>query len=188
MNAPEERRPELEVPLTQSVDVRKLPESGVTGVVTASAEQCEAIAQLIDLISLQQLSFSYRLTPLERDRVHLSGRLEAQGEQKCVVSLDPVAFRLEEDVDLEFWPQEDLARLEQAGEAEAYELDPSGPEPLEGSHIDVGRLAYELLVSSLDPYPRKEGVSFQWEGSGEDEAEQPENPFDALASLRDKLK
>ena len=69
------------------------------------------------------------------------------------------------------------------------EIDPESedpPEPLEGGALDLGELVSEELALALDPYPRKPGVapvdlSF---GAPEEESDEEDSPFAALAALK----
>ena len=107
--------------------------------------------------------------------------------QTCVVSLEPVESTLEVPVEVEFWPIpmiDDLAAsLDEAGKPRHARL----------ARADRGRQdrpwaceIYETLATALDPYPKREGVSFEWsEASGAGAAdEQPESPFAALKRLK----
>jgi hypothetical protein len=60
------------------------------------------------------------------------------------------------------------------------------PEPIEGGKIDLGPVIYETLATALDPYPKREGVSFEWsEAPGAGAADEPpESPFATLKRLK----
>lgn len=172
--------------LSKTVLIEKIPEGGVSGQVTSTNKQNAAISAMLGLVRLSSFNFTYELKPLGRNRVSLTGGLEAECEQRCVITLDSMACKISESVKLEFWPREDLAKLEHEAVQDAFDLDPYGPEPFEGGLIDIGQVAYEIFASGLDPYPRKNGISFTWE-NGTTEKEVKENPFEALRTLRDKM-
>jgi hypothetical protein len=51
--------------------------------------------------------------------------------------------------------------------------------------IDAGRVIFETLAASLDPYPRKPNAEFVWKiEKGTDPA--AAGPFAGLSSLKDK--
>jgi hypothetical protein len=53
---------------------------------------------------------------------------------------------------------------------------------LEHGLIPVGRIVFESLSASLDPYPRSEGAEFTWQ---DPKSESAANPFAALSKLKD---
>ena len=59
------------------------------------------------------------------------------------------------------------------------------PEPISDGRIDLGPILYETLATSLDPYPKKDGVSFEWsQGAEEPRSEAGTSPFAALGALK----
>jgi hypothetical protein len=54
------------------------------------------------------------------------------------------------------------------------------PDEITDGQIDLGALAAEFLMLGLDPYPRKPGADFSFEGDGQDR----ESPFGALRALK----
>jgi hypothetical protein len=168
----------------RDVRVEDIPHGGVEGQLVAGAKECAAIAQALDLVSLDKLVFDYRLKPLGGGRVALSGLLEAACVQSCVITLDPVSAEISEQVEIEFWPPEELLAVEEQAGEEGAEIPFEGPEPLADGAVALGQIAYEVLASSLDPYPRKEGVSFDWKDTDSEAVEGAGGPFAALEALR----
>jgi uncharacterized metal-binding protein YceD (DUF177 family) len=145
------------------------------------------LAAFLNIQSLDQLSFTYLITPLSEDRFRLTGELSADLIQHCVVTLDPVAERLRETVCLECWPQEQieaLAREVKAIGPEALPEDP--PVPILHGRIDLGALVGEIFASAINPYPRKDGVEFDWHDPKVAEAGGSAKPFAGLAKLKPK--
>ena len=64
-------------------------------------------------------------------------------------------------------------------------LDAPEVEKFEHGIIPAGRIIFETLAASLDPYPRREGVEFNWQ---DPQATEPEkaSPFAVLSKLNDK--
>ena len=56
-------------------------------------------------------------------------------------------------------------------------------EKLERGLIPVGRIVFETLASSLDPYPRREGAAFNWQDP-QSAGDKKANPFAALSKLK----
>jgi len=51
--------------------------------------------------------------------------------------------------------------------------------------IDLGPVIYETLATALEPYPKREGVSFDWsQGPSEEAGSAKSGPFAALAALK----
>jgi hypothetical protein len=105
--------------------------------------------------------------------------------QTCVISLDAVASTLEAPVEIEFWPLHLIADRVETAHGAASNGSLAWPEPIVDHKIDLGPVIYETLATALDPYPKREGVSFQWsEGSAETNAEPAQSPFEALRCLK----
>ena len=64
-------------------------------------------------------------------------------------------------------------------------LEPVASTLIDGK-IDLGPVIYETLATGLDPYPKREGVSFEWAEPGAESGpeEKPESPFAALKQLK----
>lgn len=157
-------------------------EYGAEGEIAVTKSEMAAIDTLLDLKALEDLAFAYRIRPGGGGRLHLSGRLKARLTQTCVVSLDPVETSLDVPVEAEFWPVSLIEALDQNAE------DPSGgfdwPEPIADSRIDFGPLIYESLATALDPYPKREGASFEWSQGVEPDRDAGSGPFAALEELK----
>jgi uncharacterized metal-binding protein YceD (DUF177 family) len=170
--------------LSHAIRTENIPPQGIDSRLEADERQRAVIADALDLAGLDALSFDYRLRRSGRDRFRLSGRLEAVVIQNCVVTLEPVENALSVNVDQEFWPPGDIVALEQSENMDEKEIALDGPEPVEGSIIDVGQLVYETLASNLDPYPRKPGVAFTCERGSDEEVRGADSPFSVLRSLK----
>lgn len=158
----------------------EIPAGGLSRTRTATNDETKAVARTLNILNVSALSVQYRIVSISGAAYRLSGALNADVEQACVVSLEPVAGKVDAAFDVEFWP--DLSNEE--SDEEAGVLDGSDVEPLEHGTIPVGRIAFETLSASLDPYPRREGAEFTWQDKA-DETAAP-NPFAALAKLKDK--
>jgi uncharacterized metal-binding protein YceD (DUF177 family) len=157
---------------------------GASGEVIATKAELDAIARLLDLVRLEGLTFEYRFTHGGSGRLRLTGRLEADVTQTCIVSLDPVDARIDLPVELEFWPAL-LETAESSAELPGSVVLLDGPEPIISGRIDLGAVAYETLATSLDPYPKREGVSFDWSQGEPNQAQEAQSgPFAALAALK----
>ncbi len=142
--------------------------------------ESQAIARLMDARSVRKMRFAGRLTPLARGGWRLDGRLGATVTQTCVVTLEPVTTRVDQDVRRLYLPDASPAGADVIlSPDEDEEIDPLP------DRLDIGLVAVEALALALPAYPRKEGASLTENGYGaEDEVVKP---FAALAALRDKL-
>jgi hypothetical protein len=75
----------------------------------------------------------------------------------------------------------DLVDDDAEGESEI----PDPPEPIENGMIDLGRLATDVLLLAVDPYPRKPGVVFEPVVTA---ADPEDHPFAALKALQPGVK
>ena len=150
----------------------------------ATAEECAALAWRFGLSAITGLRALGGLKRLGGGQVRLRVTLEAEVSQTCVVTLDPVVNRIEEDLDILFEPE----RRDSAAPDIAF--DPAADrEPLMGDSLDVGEIVAEELALSLDPYPRRPGIALDIGPGGRaaEAGEKPRSgPFEALAALKRK--
>jgi uncharacterized metal-binding protein YceD (DUF177 family) len=116
--------------------------------------------------------------------IRVSGHLEANVTQACIISLAPVPNVLV--VDFEMFFAEDVGATE-ADLTLSYDQD-DPPEPVTGGQIDLGEAVAEQLGLNLDPYPRAAGakLSGSWTAAVVDTADEApkRNPFAALQALK----
>jgi len=184
MNKPTEHKIET-VPVTRAYTVEQISTAGITGLLETTKEQREEIAKALDLLELEDFRFEYQLHRTKRGRFNLKGQLHARAIQSCVVTLEPVPAVIEEAININLWPAEDVEHLEIEAEPESMSLQLDGPEPISGDSIDVGLLAYEHFAAALDLYPKKSNAKLDWRNqmSGENRDER-DNPFAALAKIK----
>lgn len=173
-----------ETPLKRKVKVAEIVDDSPK-TLNADAAECEAIKDLLDLVALGHLDFTYSLRHGERGRVHLSGRLKADAVQACVVTLEPVPAVIDAPVEMEFWPAPLIADLEKRAEDPSQAGLIDWPEVIDDSVIDLGSVVYETLATSLDPYPRRAGADFQWSQGDLEEQMRKNGPFAGLKRLKD---
>lgn len=172
-------------PLVRTIRVDELKE-GEERLVEATPAERAAIAALVDLVALDGLSFAGRFAPRGQGRLALRGTLQAALTQTCVVSLEPLPGTIEVPVEIEFWPRNQIDERAASLEEAASQGTLDWPEPIIEGKIDLGRVVYETLATSLDPYPKRPGASFTWgETMAADAAAGREpSPFAALARLK----
>lgn len=159
----------------------KIAEAGLQQSRTATATEREALTQVFEVLSCDDVKAVYRVGYLGQGRYRVSGDVSARLTQRCVVTLEPVVQELEETFDVEFWPVE---ALPESADTEIEVLTAAEIEPIEHGLIDAGRIIVETLSAGLDPYPRKPDAEFAWE---EKDAEpSATGPFAGLSKLKDK--
>ncbi|WP_237155205.1 YceD family protein [Oryzibacter oryziterrae] len=176
--------PSLPIPFSRPFAWDRVQPKGTTVTLDATEAECAAIAEALDILTVARVHAEFTLTPWRRTGYKLVGTVEAEVEQACVVTLDPVAERIREVVELTFLPPEEIEAVSDEVEVLLDVEDPS--EPIEGSTIDLGIFATEFVAVGLDPYPRLPGVEFEpfIEDDGSNDA--PASPFAALSTLKDK--
>jgi uncharacterized metal-binding protein YceD (DUF177 family) len=114
----------------------------------ANQEQCAKIAKRLKVISLEALEGEISCTT-KGPIIIVTGRVKAELQQACVISLAPVAETVDEEFALEFTrrPQDDNALL-----------DLDAPESVTGDDLDIGEILVQQLALALNPYPRAEGA------------------------------
>lgn len=153
---------EIQSPVSFSVNVARLPPKGQQVVVEADASQRAALAEFHGLISVERYRVDLLVTNWKRNGVKVSGRVQAEIKQACIVTLEPVPATIDEDVEAVFLPEgSKLGRegFHVAGEILLDAEGPDSPETFSGDSIDVGALAEEFFGLGIDPYPRKTGAS-----------------------------
>lgn len=153
--------------------------AGRSGQISASAAERAAVATALELQDCGSLVFSYDLKPLSRRRFQLHAAIAADVVQSCVVTLEPVPARIDETSDSELVPE---GQAPETPPDEALDvLNAPVIETYADGGIDLGRIAFELLSVSLDPYPRKPGAQLPADVAA---ATAIPSPFAALARLR----
>ena len=160
-----------------------IPASGLAIERVADAAERQQVAAALDLNALMSFSARYQITPLSLSRYKLTGELNADIEQTCVATLEPVTAAIRESYAATYWPQETMPEPA-AGQVDLNAAEPD-PEPIVDGKIDVGRIIFESLAAAIDPFPRRPGAEFDGPLTAPT-GSTPESPFAVLASLKDK--
>ncbi|AZO30203.1 MULTISPECIES: DUF177 domain-containing protein [Mesorhizobium] len=163
---------EPQSPVSFVANVARLPQKGLPVVIAADERQRAALAAEYDLLSVESYRAELLVASWKRNGVKVSGRVEADITQACIVTLDPVAAHIDEPVEALFLPEQSkLGRegFESGGEIVLDADGPDSPETFSGDTIDVGALAEQFFGLAIDPYPRKPGASLDAEGDDQPE-------------------
>lgn len=160
------------------VAVEDIAESGRHIHLVADAETRGAVARAIGLRELPRLQATFDVSRYGASGLRVVGRVSATVGQSCVVTLEPLASEIDEEVDLLFAPL--TATNDAGGEGAAATANDDNAEPLIGGLVDLGTLAVEFLILGVDPYPRKPGAIFEPPQQATPDA----SPFAALSTLK----
>lgn len=171
------------------VEIERVGPQGLLIKFEADETARRALARQLRIPAVFGLRAEVRVShdPVLDGHFRVAGRLEAEVEQTCIASLEPVRQQVTEAFDRLFAPSESLKPAKELGEDEAEWLDPDAEDPadpIEGGQIDVGAVVAEELALGLDPYPRKPdaGLPAGYRPDAEEEAKV--SPFAALAKLK----
>jgi hypothetical protein len=170
-------------PWSVPIVVEQLPDTGLHRDIEADPAARASMAEVAGLREVLSARASLDVTPQRGGRVHVTGHVRARIGQTCVVTLDPIENEIDEPIDLEFAPPDQIPQLSDLVD-DATESDveiPDPPEPIVKGVIDLGRLATDAIFLAVDPYPRRPDVVFE----PLIEAADPEDhPFAVLKALQ----
>jgi len=176
-------RQKSESPVSFLANVARLPEKGMSAVIEADDEARASLAAKHGLLSVEAWRADLLVAPWKRNGIRVSGRVDADITQECVVTLEPLPARISEEISATYFPEASkLGRLgfHESGEIHLDVEGPDSPETFSGETIDIGALAEEFFGLAIDPYPRKQGVSL--------EATRTDADADDHRALHEKLK
>lgn len=183
----------LQSEFSHVVDVERVPTDGMSLRLSAGEAERQSLARRFRIPGVLALTAQVRIEPdlALAGGYRVSGRFEAEVEQTCVVSLEPVRQSVSESFERSFSPVAKMAPpASEAGE-EAEWLDPEiadPPDPLVDGRIDIGEVVAEEVALALDPYPRKAGAGLPQGYSPDSDETARITPFAALARLKAEKK
>ena len=135
------------------------------------------ISKRLDLIKLDTLNIDINYNKI--DKVELIAKYEiiATGEQKCVVSLNPVKFKIKNVFNIKFIDEQKV---------DLSTLDDEFIEPIYNNNINFSEIGVQMLDSFLDPYPKINNgdVDLNRVYNNEDNFEiNKNNPFEVLNNI-----
>lgn len=130
------------------IPVAKLSTRAQPYMVDSNASERAGLAARFALISIDSLAATLDVWRTA-EGARVTGRLQAQVVQRCVISGEPLAAKLEAEVAVDF-VQFDSTGGDEV-ELSADVLDTMG---IENERIDLGEAVAQSLLLVLDPYPR----------------------------------
>jgi len=163
----------MTIEFSHRLPLAHVPASGQATHISANVEERAALARRFDLLTLHALEAKLELTPGAEGVILVRGRLSAELDQACGITLVPVRQCIAEPV--------------------AWRLLPEGMEPTDGEDdpddieteqntADLGEALAQQLSLAIDPYPRAPGAEMPAEPCGGD----AHGPFAKLLQLKSK--
>ncbi|WP_193371237.1 YceD family protein [Pelagibius marinus] len=150
--------------------------------IEATADERDAVARRLGLLSVERLTAQATVKSVGGRLFRVQGHWEAEVQQGCVVTLEPVPQSLAGDLEAAFEPGDGRA----AAPDDDVLIDPEAADPAEvlpEEGIDLGELVVQELSVALDPYPRAPGAEIPVQYRPP-EVEEKEGPFAALKVLK----
>lgn len=160
------------IEFSRPIDTSRLPRDESVHEIAATPGERAELATRFGLLALDRLEARIRLRRLPGGMFRLAADLSAEVTQVCVVTLEPVASRINEHFTLLFGAVQDTAEIVLDSEAETVE-------PLEDGVIDLGETVAQQLSLALDPYPRAPGAGAASPGAANEDGVR--SAFAALA-------
>lgn len=172
----------VEPEFSRPVNVERLPAGGRWFVLSASAEERQALAARFGLVALSSFEARVHLKAVASgDIIRAEGEFSAEITQICGASLQDFVTSFTERFSLSYTFSPDGA------DSAEVAFDPEGedpPEPIVNGMIDLGDIAAEHLGLSINPFARFEGASLAVPPGVSVNEPERESPFSALGKLR----
>lgn len=176
------------LPLSRIVVVSKVPKKGLRLKITLSEQEETDLMQYCDLGGIGSFEADLFLEKVTTAKLRLTGTVRANVTQSCVLSLQPVHTRVDEDIDLLLVPCDMIERFTEKLDEEGalvMSVDEDIPDTYANDQVDLGAFALEHFALGLDSYPQAKTAVFEGQA---DAPEVTDSPFSGLAALKDKLK
>ena len=154
----------------------------------------KALAAKMDLLALRKLKFEGALIPMGKRDWRIEAKMGATVHQACVITLEPVSSRIDEQVERTFiaeYEKPEKSKNREEVEIEVSEDDTSDTLP---DTLDLYDVVMETLLLTLPPYPRIEGAETGTDGRAMFTepgkavmTDEDARPFAGLQALRDSL-
>jgi uncharacterized metal-binding protein YceD (DUF177 family) len=172
-----------EIAWTYEIELASVPPEGKSFELVPDDATRKRLAEAASVVSVPSLKVMLEVRPTGEDGAEVAGKLEGFVRQTCVVSLEEFDNPVAENFSVDFAVNPE-SEAETDDEEEIEDL----PDPIVDGKIDLGALATEFLILSVDPYPRKPGAEFKAPPEEEAIPEPKRSPFEGLSGLKDKIK
>tara|TARA_B110000008_G_scaffold108699_1_gene111736 strand:- start:399 stop:914 length:516 start_codon:yes stop_codon:yes gene_type:complete len=135
------------------------------------------ISKRLDLIKLDFFEMNIKYSKVNKIESLAKYTVNAVGEQKCVISLNPVQFKINKLFDMKLINYEKL---------DLSQLDDEFIEPVYNNKINFGEIGIQIFSSFLDPYPKinNEDINLNrmYNNDGDSKLNK-KNPFEVLNNI-----
>jgi len=149
---------------------------GIISIINKESERL-SICKRLDLIKLNVYSINIEYKKLNSSDIVANYKLDAEGEQKCVITLKPVHFKIEENFIINFCDHHKV---------ELSTLEDEFIEPIYNGEINFSEIAIQMFSSFLDPYPKINNGNITLENAYKNKLslnKNKNNPFEVLNNL-----
>jgi uncharacterized metal-binding protein YceD (DUF177 family) len=141
---------------SRPVSTARIPPNGVEEALEAKPGERAALAKRFELVEIKSLKAQLDVLPEGQQIFAVTGKIEADIVQQCVVTLEPLAAHIDIDVATTFIP----AERHQEGAGSPHPDDTEDEyDVYSGGKIDLGEMVAQHLGVNIDPYPRKTNVA-----------------------------
>lgn len=146
-----------------------------------AAADLAAFAAFIGVREMAAFDLDIHVRPYRGDGLAVTGRVGADVTQTCVVTLESIVNRIDEEIEITFRPEDKLKPHLVQDEEDGLSIDASvaADDPLVGGAVDAAAIAAEFLALGVDPYPRKPDARFEPQSAGTEAS-----PFAGLSKLK----
>jgi uncharacterized metal-binding protein YceD (DUF177 family) len=150
-----------------------------SGIITIIHEDSDklSISKRLDLINLKDIYVELDYRKINSTDILVNYKLNATGEQKCVVTLKPVKFNIKENFTINFCDHNKI---------ELSSLEDEFIEPIYNSEINFSEIVIQMFYSFLDSYPKINNGNVKLDNFYKNrlsENKNKNNPFEVLNNL-----
>ena len=158
------------------IRVEDVPPTGRDTSFELPEEMRATLTQRFAVENLDALKVDARLVPLDKQCLHVTGKVQGRVEQICGVTLEPMWTEIAQSFSAEFQPESMVGKFVIPDDDFETDL----PETLQDGAANIGELAIQVFAMEIPAYPRKEGAAFDAAAAS---VEKADSPFSVLADF-----
>ena len=159
--------------VTSEINVETIrPDSDNFFELSTHADDLLALAERFGWVAINKLAIELTVRKVARNCWDVSGRINAEIVQSCIVTGAPVAESIDFEID---------ERYVKAGDGmDIVEVHPDGAEPLKNGVIDIGELSVQSLGLAATAWPRVKNAPNSYSVGDQ----RSDHPFAGLSALK----